>query len=57
MKIELTLTFSKIFAFLSLILGFIYSCINKDGSVFITTVTAASALFGVKTYTESSKGK
>lgn len=52
-KVSVLLTSSKIAAYLILIIGTIYSFINKDSNVLIATFSAVSAILMLKTFTTS----
>ena len=54
-KLSVTLTSSKIFAFIALIIGSVYAFMFKDPVVIMTTITASSALFSIKSGIEAMK--
>jgi hypothetical protein len=59
MKFNIMLTASKLFAFLVLVLGFVFGIVLKDSSIFATAITTGGLVIGVKTgvsgYVESKK--
>ena len=55
MKFNITITASKIFAFVALAIGTIYAFMFKDAVVLISTIGASTGLFSIKTGIEAMK--
>lgn len=56
-KIALYFTTSKVFAYLILAIGSVYSFLFKDAAVLMSTFAAASAVIALKTYTTTQLDK
>ena len=52
-NVRITLTASKILAYLIVFFGFGYACLFKDASVLISTSTLGAGLIGYKNYTDT----
>ena len=56
-RINIEITLSKILAYVVFIIGSVYSFYFQDSAVFIASMSAASAIIAVKTYTASQERK
>lgn len=54
-KFDITITFSKLMAFLTLGLGSAATYILKDASIFIVTIGAVTAILGIKQVSDRAK--
>ena len=53
----LIITFSKLMAFLVLVVGSIFSFITKDSTVLLTTISTVVVMLGFKQYQDRIKNK
>ena len=52
---NVSISYSKIMALLVLIAGSVFSYINNDSSVLLTTISTVTVMIGFKQYTDKNK--